>query len=131
MFKLGQKYGDMPVPLYAPLEFWTATKEEIDEVAYGCGPGRLGDYLIPDRVWGLSILRACRIHDYSYHIKTAKTVADVVFYENMQRIVIACTKWRWLKSLRLRRVKIYYLAVKYCGDSAYAKDENNKEVNLI
>jgi len=28
-------------------------------------------------------------------------------------------------------IQLYYLAVKYAGDSAYAKDESNKEVNLI
>jgi len=125
------KYEGCPVPLYADKSFWEATKEEIDAVAGGCGPGKYLDYLIPDTVWFLSIERACRIHDYDYSIGTEKAVADERFYVNMQRIVLFSTKWRWLRSLRLNRIKLYYLTVRHCGDSAYAADKNNKEVNLL
>jgi len=128
--KLRIKYEGRPVPLYADESFWNATKEEIDSVAGGCGPGWLGDRLIPDTVWGLSIKRACRIHDFDYSIGTERAVADERFYVNMQRIVLFCTKWQWLKSLRLHRIKIYYLAVKHAGGRVYAKDKNNKEINL-
>jgi len=60
MFKqLGIRYEGPQVPLNAIESFWTATKEEIDKVAQGCGPGKYMDYLIPDTVWGgLSIKRA-------------------------------------------------------------------------
>lgn len=117
--RLGIKYEGKPIPLQAEDSFWNATKKEIDAVTGGCGPGWLGDWLIPDTVWGLSIERACRIHDYDYAIGTERAVADERFHVNMQRIVLFCTKWVWLKNLRLRRVKLYYLAVRHAG-SAYA-----------
>ena len=129
--RLGMKYEGQPVPLEADESFWTTPKEEIDAVTGGCGPGWFGDWIVPDTVYGLSIERACRIHDFDYYLKINKELADTRFYHNMERIVIASTKWAWLKSLRLRRVKTYYTAVKYAGDSAFAKDKNNKEVNLI
>jgi len=129
--RFGVKYSDKPIPLEAPEKFWDTPKEEIDKVAGGCGPGWFGDWIVPDTVWGLSIKRACRIHDWDYHIGTPKVEADLRFLENMQRIVISCTRWSWLKELRLRRVQTYYLAVRYAGDSAYAKDKNNKEVNVL
>lgn len=129
--RLGIKYKGKPVPLWADESFWNTPKEEIGAVTGGCGPGRLGDWLIPDTVWFLSIGRACRIHDWDYHIGTNKAMADIRFWHNMDRIIMACTKWNWLKTLRLRRAKLYYLAVKNVGDYAYAKDENNLEVNVI
>ena len=94
------------------------------------GPGSWGDWFIPDTVWGLSIERACRIHDWSYHLGINKQLADIQFLQNMERIIMANTKWQWLKSLRLRRAKIYYTAVKFAGDSSFAKDNNNKVVNF-
>lgn len=131
--KLRIKYKGKPVPLEADESFWNATTEEIDAATGGCGPGWLGDWFVPDTTWGLSIKPACQIHDWDYrpNSKVAKKAADNRFYENMQRIVIVCTKYNWLKNMRLRRVKLYYIAVKYGGDSAYAKDENNKEINLL
>lgn len=121
------------VPLEADESFWDATKDEIDLATGGCGPGWAGDWFVPDTVWGgLSILRACRIHDWDYRPGSgvSKEVADKRFYENMQRIIIVCTKWNWLKNMRLRQAKLYYLAVKYGGDSSYAEDKNNKKINL-
>jgi len=133
MFRqLGIKYDGTPVPLEADPSFWSATKEEIDKQAQGCGPGWFGDYLIPDSVWGgLSIKRACRIHDYSYFLGIDKGLADLRFLHNMERIIIACTKWEWLKRLRLSQAQLYYKVVSYAGDSAYAADKSNKIVNII
>ncbi len=109
-----------------------AKKEEIDTVAQGCGPGWFGDYLVPDTVWGgLSIERACRIHDWDYAQKFDKELADVRFKENMERIIIACTKWNWLKRLRLHQANVYYKVVSYVGDHAYAADKNNKSINYL
>jgi hypothetical protein len=128
--RLGLKYEGPQVPLYADEAFWNATKEDIDKVAQGCGPGKYGDYLVPDTVWGgLSIQRACRIHDWMYAQGLDKEVADIVFLENMERIIIGCTRWNWLKRLRLNQASLYYKAVNYAGDHAYAADKNNKNIN--
>ena len=131
MLRLGIKYEGQPVPLEAHKSFWVTPKEEIDAMTGGCGPGWLGDWFVPDTIWGLSVKRACRIHDFDYYMGTLKGEADLRFLENMQRIIIACTRWSWLKELRLRRAQTYYLAVRYAGDSAYAKDGAYKEVNLL
>ena len=132
MFKrLSQKYEGPQVPLDADPRFWEATKEEIDKQAGGCGPG-WADYLVPDSVWfGLSIGRACRIHDFAYFLKIDKELADLQFLENMERIIIACTKWNWLKRLRLHQANMYYKVVSYVGDHAYAADKNNKSINYL
>jgi len=83
-------------------------------------------------VWGgLSIQRACRIHDFQYAEGIDKEIADVIFLENMERIIIACTKWNWLKRLRLSQADMYYKAVVFAGDHAYAADKNNRNINYI
>ncbi|MFA9409365.1 MAG: hypothetical protein ACERKJ_11120 [Candidatus Dadabacteria bacterium] len=129
---LGIKYEGQPVPLQADPTFWAAPKEEIDKHAQGCGPGPIGDYFVPDSVWGgLSIKRACRIHDWEYHIGIDKDFADETFKDNMERIIITNTKWNWLKTLRMAQANLYYKVVSYAGDHAYAVDKNNKNINYI
>ena len=129
--QLGIKYEGPAVALEADPTFWAADKEDIDRVAHGCGPG-WGDWLVPDTVWGgLSIRRACRIHDWDYVNGTEKAKADLRFKANMERIVIACTRWNWLKRLRLSQVNLYYKAVKYAGDTFYAHAPENRGFNFL
>jgi len=133
MFKsLGIKFKGPAVPLEADPRFWKATKEEIDKVAQGCGPGKYADYLIPDTTWfGLSIQRACRIHDFSYYLKIDKALADIQFLNNMRRIIVSCTKWKWLMKLRLQQADLYYFMVSFAGDHSYAADKSNREFDLL
>ena len=68
----------------------------------------------------------------------------------MRLIVEACTKWKWMKKLRMHQVDTYYWAVRYKGDSfykgikrefdqkyllelvtEYANDPNNKEYQFV
>jgi len=129
---LGIKYEGQPVPLEADPTFWVATKDEIDNNAQGCGPGWFGDWFVPDSVWGgLSIKRACRIHDWDYYIGVDKSIADKRFKKNMERIILSNTKWNWLKGLRLHQASVYYRVVSYAGDHAYAVDKNNREFNVV
>ena len=117
----GVRFSDgPPVPLYAPKEFWEMNEKAILEATGGCGPGLYGDYFVPDTVWGLSIKRACRIHDFMYSelCNATQEEADRLFLDNMRRIVLHSTKWKWLRALRLRRVKTYYIAVKYAGEGS-------------
>jgi hypothetical protein len=108
--------------LYAPDEFWNMSENAILEVTGGCGPGKAGGYIVPDRVWGLSIKRACRIHDFMYSdlCDATKEEADRVFLDNMRRLIFDGIRWKWLIRLRLRRAKTYYLFVKYGGGTSVA-----------
>lgn len=121
--------------LFAPESYWQTPPHILDEITGGCGPGGFGDYLVPDNIdwpwpWGLSIFPACRIHDYMYHIgetREEKVTADIVFLNNMVRIVENANGWRIIKHRRLKRAWIYYKAVDRFGGVAYWKDKNSDE----
>jgi hypothetical protein len=114
--------------LFAPQSYWNSSQAVRDEITGGCGPGKLGDWLVPDTVWFLSIKEACQIHDWMWHFGETnkdKKKADRVFLNNMNRIIDANTKWRWLRKLRKRRALKYYLAVKYLGGIAFWRGKNS------
>ncbi len=106
--------------LAAPESFWyyLGFGKNLGEVINGCGPGGIGDLLIPDRVYGLNIKPACEIHDWMYTIYNDEfgfEIANQIFLDNMIRINNAATKNRLLKYLRTRRILKYYRAVRYFG----------------
>ncbi len=110
------------VPLTAPRSYWEMPESERNLIASGCGPGRIGDYLVPDTVLGLSIRPACHIHDWMYHFGRSyddKRLADKLFLDNMAAIVRAKTRNRLLRSIRLRRIKCYYEAVVCFGGPSF------------
>lgn len=114
--------------LYAPEGYWTAT--DRDQICNGCGTKGLGGVLVPDTLYGLSITEACNIHDWMYaygETHADKEEADRVFLNNMVRIIHHGTKYRWLKAVRLRRARKYYLAVKYAGGPAYWAGKNTQD----
>jgi hypothetical protein len=116
--------------LFADAACWEFKGDFPEEFAsYGCGPGGLGDFLVPDTVWGLSITDACRIHDWGYrHGEDAseddKARHDRILRNNSQRIVDANTKWGWLKRLRYIRINTYYVMVCKFGGPAYWEERN-------
>jgi hypothetical protein len=128
------------VDLFADADCWEFKWAHLDEFnSYGCGPGGIGDFLVPDTVYGLSIREACKIHDWGYrHCINASEVDrarhDRILHNNSQRIVIAGTDWRWMKALRLRRCLTYYQMVCNFGANAYweerNKDQNMREVEV-
>jgi len=106
--------------LAAPDSFWyySGFGNDLGDVINGCGPGGLGDLLIPDRVYGLNIKPACKIHDWMYTIYNDEVgfdLANQIFLDNMIRINNAATKSRLLKYLRSRRILKYYRAVRNFG----------------
>jgi len=116
------------VELYAPEEFNHLPPEILAE--YGCGPGGIGDILVPDTVWFLSIKPACKRHDYMYEIgKTEedKQIADRVFRNNMIRIIVAHTHNKWLLRRRLKRAHLYYKMVRDHGGPFYWEGKNKPE----
>ncbi len=113
--------------LLAPASFWLATEKEIEEKTGGCGPGGIGDWFVPDALYGESIFLACQVHDWMYG--EGKTVedkkwADLVFLVNMTLLVI--DEGGLLDPVRLRKVMIYFQAVYFAGGSAFEKGETMK-----
>jgi hypothetical protein len=112
----------MKILLTAPKEYWAATEAERNAVTGGCGPGGAGDKFVPDKILGVSIFQACRIHDWEYYFGATmaeKKKADNRFRDNSQRIIMTVSKWRILMIARLIISWGYYIAVAYGGGPAF------------
>ena len=113
--------------LAAPTSFWDGYEdiEAIDSfrlIVNGCGPGGVGDRLVPDTVWGLNIKPACMIHDWCFTVFNCEKGFDLsnqLFLDNMLRINKAHTEYSWLRWLRSRRILKYYAAVHALGRLFY------------
>jgi len=118
----------MKAPIFAPPEFWEMPEEE--RALLGCGPGRVGDYLVPDSFFGLSIRIACQVHDFMYRTGqsiTDKARADRVFMNNTMRIVNAAGGiLRWPRKVL---ALFYYKMVDLYGGLSFwdGKNEGNEE----
>ena len=116
--------------LYAPAEYWQLTPEQRKDVTIGCGPGRFGSRLVPDRLWGLSIKEACNIHDWMYHTGAAiedKDEADRVFLNNMLRLIDSAGGLWPVVALRRHAAAKYYRAVADFGGPAFWSGKNRAE----
>lgn len=117
--------------LLVPQSYIDATEEEINAKTGGCGPGWLGDLLVPDTMLGESVFLACRIHDWMYgegKTREDKKVSDRVFNWNMSVLIQEApytgeTESQILDQIRLRTVQTYYQAVYYGGGDAFEKGE--------
>ena len=95
--------------------------------AFGCGPGGVGDWLVPDTMWGLSVRDACRQHDHDYRFGNGSSdehrkQCDTRMRLNMLMIVNAQSKTKTFKALRHMRVNTYYFWVRVAGGRAYWKE---------
>ena len=93
-------------------------------LSYGCGPGGLGDWFVPDTMWGLSVTPACRIHDWDYRHSEGwgeehRLECDQRLRDNCLIIVNGRSRSKVLRSLRRLRVKTYYYSVRLGGGKAY------------
>ena len=91
--------------------------------------GGVGDVLVPDKMYGLDVSDACRIHDWYYRFypdnsSAGRQEADSILKNNLIRIVRAKSKSRVLRWLRLLRCRTYYGAVRFGGGPAYYEDRN-------
>lgn len=110
------------VAIAAPASFWKADQDLIDEVCGGCGPGGIGDYVVPDTVLFLNVRVACEVHDWCFAVwnyKAGFDKANNVFKNNMIRIIDQRTKWGWLKKHRYKRAYGNYWMVQHCGESFF------------
>jgi len=104
--------------LAAPMSFWAFLEQDVSAIVNGCGPGGLGDFLIPDTIYGLSVKPACKIHDWMFTIYNDEAgfrLSNQVFLDNMIRINNSTSKNVWLKWIRMRRILKYYRAVRDFG----------------
>ena len=112
----------MGYELAAPMSFWGATDELRGDLTGGCGPGNIGDYFVPDTIYGLSVRPACKIHDWCFAVwndKPGFTLSNNIFKNNMIRINEQHKGPQWIKKLRLPRIKKYYQAVHFFGEPSY------------
>lgn len=131
-------YKRASIKLYAPNEYWLASKKERANICNGCGAKK--GLNVPDTFYGLCVKEACNIHDWMYHFgktKADKLFADAMFrlnltilidehYENHPSILSG-----FLTPLRHSRAAKYYFAVAKWGDSAYWLEKHNQFEPLI
>jgi hypothetical protein len=121
--------------LFAPPSFWDLPEAFRSTVMTACGAGKgIGNWVIPDKIFGLRITEACKIHDYMYAQGATieeKEQADRVFLNNMLRLIEAdyhksrIPIWRGiLASLRRHAAITYYNAVHDFGGPAFWKGKN-------
>lgn len=124
--------------LLVPTSYLEATAEEIDSKTGGCGPGWLGDLLVPDTMLGESVFLACRIHDWMYgegETMEDKKVADRCFLWNMSVLIQEApgtheTEDQPLDQVRMRTVMTYFQAVYYGGGDAFNKGETPQTLEV-
>ena len=113
--------------LLAPVEFWQMSESALSEIAQGCGPGSgWKEKIVPNTIYFLKIIAACKIHDFMYHFgetKEDKLNADVTFLRNLLRIIRQQTSFWPLKWLRRKRAYKYYEAVVDLGNKAFWKNK--------
>lgn len=121
--------------LLAPVSYWNASKEEIENKTGGCGPGKIGDWFVPDTMFGESVFLACQIHDWMYGEGASvldKYYADLTFLWNMVVLIQSTPFFPGQKEKdtldigRLRTVMTYFEAVSYGGGDAFDKGETPK-----
>ena len=97
--------------------------------SFGCGPGGVGDWFVPDTMWGLSVNDACRQHDHDYRFgrgssKEHKKQCDDRMRDNMRIIVNAKSDSKILKAMRHMRINTYYWSVRSFGGEAYWEERS-------
>ena len=84
-----------------------------------CGAGKMGDYLVPDTVWGVNISPACWVHDQMYDLSPPTWggfhYSNAVFFHNIAAIIQAKSSTTFARNLRLARASMYLLAVSTAG----------------
>jgi hypothetical protein len=124
--------------LVGPADYFLASSEEIEEKTGGCGPGKIGDWFVPDTMYGESVFLACQIHDWMYREGESledKKIADRVFLWNMTVLLQETpftgeTENSLLDVIRLRRVMTYFSAVYYGGADCFEKGNSPDKKTL-
>ena len=111
--------------LKVPAEFWLLDESEL--AAYGCGPGKgLGDWLVPDTMYLMSVKVCCIVHDLDWEKATSESDlerANERFLINLLRLIDCKSSWI-LKLPSRRRALKYYEAVQDIGTKVAKKKFN-------
>ena len=84
------------------------------------GSGRLGTFLVPDVIFGISLKKAGYIHDKCYELQIGKQLADDLFLHNMR--VLICRDYNLIiRASALELAETYYYAVCKFGQKSYDK----------
>lgn len=105
--------------LQVPTSYRNADQELINQYTGGCGPGKLGDALVPDRIVGESVFLACQVHDWMYNEGETlkdKKIADRVFLVNMLEII---DDGELIDHIRINIAFTYFKAVRAGGGSSF------------
>ena len=108
--------------LAAPWSFWTADVELRKSVVNGCGPGAIGDLIVPDKILGLNVKAACEIHDWMfcvYKCSEGFCLANDLFRKNMIRINHQHQGMGILKKARVPLILVYHFFVENAGKPFY------------
>lgn len=110
--------------LLAPRSYADATQMLKSVMCNGCGTKGWKGIIVPETAWGLSLTRACDIHDWMYEYGKNlmdKEEADDLFHLNMRRLIRSGTPWYLLPLLIPRYIRAfsYYTAVSKWGDDAF------------
>ncbi|MBU2249268.1 MAG: hypothetical protein KKD77_21150 [Gammaproteobacteria bacterium] len=84
----------------------------------GCGPGKFGDWLVPDTVWFINIKPACYLHDCQYSeadTPEKRYAADKNLFNNAEKIIRLKSRNKFTLWLRMSRLMKYYAAVDIAG----------------
>lgn len=86
-----------------------------------CGPGTIGDILVPDTIFGVRITKCCSEHDKSYEHPEGRTRAEIdrAFLHCCLVSVIQAKPPRLGRALA--RAWVYYAAVRAGGWISWAK----------
>lgn len=107
--------------LIYPTGYWNVSEEYREKNCNGCGTAGWKGAIVPDTMYGLSIVEACNIHDVAYSLGRTlqdKIAADLDFYENLKIIIAENSNW-FTRKLRNVRAYWYYKAVAVAGKKAF------------
>lgn len=106
--------------LFVPDSYRKATAYERSRYCNGCGgAGSWAAWMVPNSIWGVCILAACNIHDWSYAHSTGKARADLMLLCNL--LILCSSGGKLLFPLRALRCLTYYLAVMIWGRRFYGR----------
>ena len=92
----------------------------------GCGPGKWGDWLVPDTIYLVNIKPACYLHDCEYsemESEDDRKYADKRLFDNANKIVELKSSNKFTLWLRRARLMKYWAAVDIGGAGIDKKGE--------